>query len=193
MYGDLTRDRIKPSVFERLWKRVVVGPRDACWEWQGSRTVFGHGRIGMTDLRDGKWRAEYTHRLAFIDSRSADIPAGMVIMHTCDNPPCCNPEHLRLGTQAENCQDRERKGRRQHAQSNRALQFSDEQQRRIVELYTRGVPMADIGAEIGCSVKPVRRALCHAGVEIRPRGGGGKARAGGDAVDYRHNVRRYDR
>jgi hypothetical protein len=50
------------------------------------------------------------HRMAW-EASNGPIPDGMILMHTCDNPPCCNPEHLKLGTRAENNKDRAKKGR----------------------------------------------------------------------------------
>lgn len=75
-----------------------------CIEWQGARTVFGYGKF----KRGGKMFA--AHRVAYEDARGP-IPEGMCVMHICDNPPCVNPEHLRLGTYSENNQDAYDKGR----------------------------------------------------------------------------------
>lgn len=71
-----------------------------CLEWAGYRDRGGYGRL------NGK----LAHRLAFIEAFGGSID-GLVVMHLCDNPPCCNPEHLRLGTMAENMADAQRKGR----------------------------------------------------------------------------------
>lgn len=53
----------------------------------------------------------YIHRLAWELFNAEPIPEGLVVMHTCDVPGCCNPNHLRIGTQQENITDREVKGR----------------------------------------------------------------------------------
>jgi hypothetical protein len=55
--------------------------------------------------RHGKWRTEFTHRLAYAIERG-DIPESMMVLHSCDRPACCNPAHLRLGTHADNMADR---------------------------------------------------------------------------------------
>jgi len=70
-------------------------------KWQA---VDGYGILSVGKKR---WLA---HRYAW-SLVNGDIPANMCIMHTCDNPSCINPQHLRLGTFAENNQDREAKGR----------------------------------------------------------------------------------
>ncbi len=53
---------------------------------------------------------QYVHRLTWVEA-NGPVPTGMVVMHTCDNPPCYNLEHLKLGTQADNMQDMVDKGR----------------------------------------------------------------------------------
>lgn len=83
-----------------LLSHVAVGAPEECWIWQGLRWGKGYGRYG--DAR--------AHRLIYAEL-VGDVPADMVVMHTCDNPPCCNPAHLRLGTHADNVRDREAKGR----------------------------------------------------------------------------------
>ncbi|MBK9949888.1 MAG: HNH endonuclease [Nitrospira sp.] len=83
---------------ERFWAKVSVGEPDECWDWSGSKTAFGYGVISV----DGKLAR--AHRVSVeLDGRM--IPHGMVVMHTCDNPSCCNPTHLRVGTQVENAMD----------------------------------------------------------------------------------------
>ncbi len=63
---------------------------------------------------DGKWKQVYAHRLAWALHNGAD-PSGFVVMHLCDNPPCVNPDHLRLGTYLENNRDCMAKGRARKA------------------------------------------------------------------------------
>jgi Pectobacterium phage endonuclease len=94
----------------RFLSKVDIGGPDECWEWTGSRHPVGHGRLRIGG-RTGT--IEYAHRLAWL-LWVGEIPPQMQIRHTCDNPPCCNPAHLLLGTQAENCLDmvkRRRHGR----------------------------------------------------------------------------------
>jgi hypothetical protein len=80
----------------------------ACVEWTGYRNSKGYG---LTWVREENCQ-RLAHRVLWERERGP-IPEGMVIMHTCDNPPCVNLEHLRLGTQAENLADMKAKGRSQ--------------------------------------------------------------------------------
>jgi hypothetical protein len=85
--------------------KVKLAP-SGCWEWIGARVA--------SRWPYGQFRAHGTlvlaHRYAYEEFVGA-IPAGMVVMHTCDNPPCVNPDHLAVGTQSDNLRDMARKGR----------------------------------------------------------------------------------
>lgn len=95
---------------ERLWKRIEKRGDDECWPWTAKSRQSGYGWIGTQ--RGGHVLA---HRAAW-ESVNGPIPKGegahgTVVMHMCDNRLCCNPAHLRLGTQAENVKDMRDKGR----------------------------------------------------------------------------------
>lgn len=91
----------------RFWAKVKIGQEDECWEWQGG-TSSGYGMT--TVRRNGRSVPTQAHRAAFVLTKG-EIPAGYVVMHSCDNPPCVNPAHLRTGTYAENTRDCINKGR----------------------------------------------------------------------------------
>lgn len=82
-------------------------PESGCWEWRGDRNEHGYGRLTLA--RKGLFKAR-VHRLIF-ELYFGVIPPGMVIRHKCDNPPCSNPDHLELGTKAENSRDMVERGR----------------------------------------------------------------------------------
>jgi hypothetical protein len=89
----------------------VRGP-DECWLWSGVGDRNGYRQARY----QGKhWQA---HRLVWTLERGP-IPKGMLVCHSCDTPPCCNPSHLWLGTNADNTEDRERKGRTRAASGER--------------------------------------------------------------------------
>ena len=94
------------SAAERLSKRLHVTP-GGCWEFQG---YCGRGGYGHIRVFGSTWGWVYTHRVAW-ETAFGPIPAGLHVLHTCDNPPCCNPAHLFLGTQTDNAADMQAKGR----------------------------------------------------------------------------------
>lgn len=77
---------------------------DGCIEWQGAKTTKGYGQ------RKIKGRHTRVHRQAWIDEYGP-IPAGLFVLHKCDNPPCHNIEHLFLGSAKDNFDDMVAKGR----------------------------------------------------------------------------------
>lgn len=162
MYHDLTRDILTDKFIERILARIERSGPDDCWEWTAGKTPYGYGRIRVP-LSDNV--VEYAHRLAFLMFHDQDIPAGMVIMHTCDNPPCCNPRHLKLGTFSENSLDRERKGRRIAARSNRA-NVSDTD---VVNAYLAGMCIEDISVQMRIGYKSVRDVIDRAGLRASDR------------------------
>lgn len=89
---------------EDLQRRLEEQP-NGCIEYVGHRLARGYGKISI-----GEGAHALTHRLAWTLFKGP-IPAGMVVCHKCDNPPCCNVEHLFLGTQKDNLRDMVRKGR----------------------------------------------------------------------------------
>lgn len=90
----------------RMWARIDRSDSNACWEWPGARHGKGYGLL-FDRLTGTHWR---THRLAWT-AANGPIPAGLMVLHRCDNPPCVNPAHLWLGTNAENARDMVAKGR----------------------------------------------------------------------------------
>jgi hypothetical protein len=110
MRHHLTTDILTTELIDRLWSHIAVRDDGDCWEWDASRTPSGYGRITIR-ISTGVYRVEYAHRLVLVHATGEPIPAGMLAMHSCDNPPCCNPSHIHRGTYADNAQDRENKGR----------------------------------------------------------------------------------
>lgn len=85
----------------RFWLRVGIGADDACWPWLAGRDQDGaYGRAF-----DGK-RTRPAQALAWEFANGCSVPKGLGVLHSCDNPPCCNPKHLRPGTPKDNTNDR---------------------------------------------------------------------------------------
>jgi len=91
------------SLEQRLMEKVARQAND-CWQWTGNHHQYGYGLLKI----DGKQiRA---HRISW-ELKNGAIPAGLHILHRCDTPSCVNPDHLFLGTQADNIADKLAKGR----------------------------------------------------------------------------------
>lgn len=88
---------------DRLAAQSVRG--HGCWLWQGATNADGYGLIKV------EGRLCIASRVAW-ETAFGTIPAGLNVLHSCDNPPCVRPDHLMLGTQRANIQDMLAKGRR---------------------------------------------------------------------------------
>jgi len=100
----LIRSNFSSASEQKFWSLVEIKSEDECWPWKGLRFSRGYGRFCVNG------RVESSNRTALVLS-GVDIPERMMACHSCDNPPCCNPKHLWLGTGAENAADCKRKGR----------------------------------------------------------------------------------
>ncbi len=81
-----------------------------CWIWTASKRNKGYGAIAWIDPKSRKAINERAHRVSF-RLFNGDIPENLFVLHRCDNPACCNPDHLFLGTKADNNRDMVEKGR----------------------------------------------------------------------------------
>lgn len=131
----------------RFWSKVKVTTLDGCWEWQASRTPLGYGQFGL------KSKLKISSRVAW-ELTYGDIPEGLHVCHRCDNPPCCNPEHLFLGTNHENVRDSLNKGRRspRKGENNGQHKLTAAQSQEIRQKYVQGeIRYADLANEYGVS------------------------------------------
>lgn len=91
----------------RLWEKIAKGGPDDCWLWAAGRDRKNYGVVNAGGKHGKTMKA---HRAAYIDA-VGPIPAGLQVLHRCDNPPCCNPSHLWVGTNKDNIADMKNKGR----------------------------------------------------------------------------------
>lgn len=132
---------------DRFWAKVdKSGGPDACWEWQGTRAPNRYGSVTFHN------RAVSTHRLAW-ELTHGPITDGLWVLHRCDNPPCCNPAHLFLGTPTDNAQDRNAKGRANTARGERTghAKLTDAQVLDIRARYAAGETGRALAREYGVS------------------------------------------
>ena len=93
-----------------FWDKVnVIDDDNSCWCWRGAVNDKGYGFIDVTI--DRKQKRFYAHRVSWEWENDCDIPEGMIVRHTCDNPPCVRPSHLVIGTHQQNTNDKMERGR----------------------------------------------------------------------------------
>ena len=98
---------------ERFWRKVKKAGDDECWIWQGGKNSKGYGVIALpqksTNVKGGSLLA---HRLSYQIATGEDLKTADVVCHSCDNPPCVNPKHLRKDTTSGNIKEAFDKGRK---------------------------------------------------------------------------------
>ena len=93
------------SIEKRFWAKVQKA--EGCWPWMAFRMKNGYGTIGVGRREEGK---KFAHRVSW-EIHFGPIPDGLHVLHRCDTPFCVRPDHLWLGTDKDNSEDREKKGR----------------------------------------------------------------------------------
>lgn len=116
---------------------------DGCWIWQGKLNNSGYGCF--SELINEEKQELRSHRESYKIFKG-EIPEGMLVCHTCDNPACCNPEHLWLGTNKENQQDSLKKGRRLNSKQRAIVagKMTEEEVQELRELYKNGISRKEL-------------------------------------------------
>jgi DNA-binding XRE family transcriptional regulator len=131
---------------EAFWKLVDIKEGDSCWKWLGSKAK-GYGVIGY------KGRAYRAHRISYaIHNNMRHIPAGMMACHICDCRECVRPDHLFLGTDADNNKDKENKNRGNHpvGENNGMAKVTEDDVLKIRKLYAnKEMTQVQLGKKFG--------------------------------------------
>jgi hypothetical protein len=132
-----------PPLEVRFWAKV--NKTDDCWLWTAA-TVAGYGAIGLRGKHIKAHR--YSWELA-----NGPIPDGLHVLHRCDNPPCVRPDHLFLGTHADNMADMSAKGRVNsvRGEKNKSAVLTETDVVEIRRLKQAGVSSTELGRRFGVS------------------------------------------
>lgn len=137
----------------RFWSKVSIPANviSDCWLWRAtSGHLFGYGQT----FKNG--RREAAHRAAWIEL-NGPIPAGLFVMHRCDNPRCVNPMHLALGTARENMTDKITKGRSRDKFGRSVAAITETMVREIRQRHAAGESHSTLARAYGVSPATVGR------------------------------------
>jgi len=149
------KDHRGPKLAQFSWGKVDSGLPGDCWPWTGPVNTWGYGACAWSGKATNASRAAY---------ESINGPAGsLVVCHSCDNPICCNPGHLRAATQADNLAECRAKGRqayRRGADHHRAsAKLTPELVRKARAMYSAGISQTEIGKEMGVASSGICRLI----------------------------------
>ncbi len=127
----------------RFWSKVDRRDAKECWLW-----TAGVGRSGYGLFWDGE-KVRTASRMAYLFAKGD--PGNLQVHHTCDNPLCCNPDHLWAGSQLENMRDMLSKGRHRHVNK-----FGLQLLREIRDCHRSGESIASLSRRFGVSVRTIQ-------------------------------------
>jgi HNH endonuclease/Helix-turn-helix domain len=129
---------------EKFWGKTRKS--DGCWMWTGGKNPAGYGLISIK--RDGDKTNHLAHRVSW-KLHFGEIPEGIFVCHHCDNPSCVRPDHLFLGTPADNSADAKAKGRLFVSLVRKRQKLSPDADLKIRQLLSEGKTFREVGAIFG--------------------------------------------
>lgn len=129
----------------RFWSKVAKSHPDECWLWTAGVNSHGYGHFTLDACRGKKIKV---HRFSWQLHSGTELPDELDVLHRCDNPPCCNPTHLFVGTAVDNVRDMIAKGRAPQ----RKLTALD---RRVIYRLVGRLPKTVLGRIFGVSRRTV--------------------------------------
>jgi hypothetical protein len=137
----------------RFWSKVDKS--GDCWVWTAGRFLNKKGvyTYGMFTIRT---RAKYAHRIAW-ELVHGPIPRGLRVLHSCDNPPCVRPDHLRLGTDADNRRDAMERHRLRRREANHKTKLTEAKVVAIKRRWNEGEIARVLAADHGVTVAAIFR------------------------------------
>lgn len=146
-----------------LWSKVEKKGPNECWHWNGYKNEDGYGRTWIND------KGYYAHRvifnLAFPNviqlSAPKDTDETGFLLHKCDNPSCCNPNHLFVGNHADNMADKVKKGRAADFSGDKGprCKLTMEQANEIRQRRKNGISAKQLAVESGISLSSIKTLL----------------------------------
>lgn len=115
-----------------------------CWIWKGSKSRNGYGRFSLFA------KEFYAHRASY-EIHVGPIPSGFIVLHSCDNPTCVNPDHLKAGTTQDNIEDKVGKLRHNFGERHYASKLNKKDVLRIRKDYSEGQTLSLIAKSYGVS------------------------------------------
>lgn len=149
-----TEIALTPHDVARLWSKIEVRGPDECWSWKAGLHSFGYGQFWVNSIL----RSPGAHHVIALLSYGP-APSGMQALHSCDNPSCCNPAHIRWGTPGDNMADRDERGRNAHGERQHLARLTADLVRQMRAVHATGVGTPELGRRFG-----VHTSTAHAAV-----------------------------
>jgi hypothetical protein len=149
------------QIFER---HCLKGAIDECWLWGAYISPSGYGQ---TRIGGKAGKTVLAHRLSWLVN-VGEIPDGLHVLHKCDNPPCCNPNHLFLGTNLDNIKDRVSKNRSSNWIKNASREkhprtkIISEDIKTMLKLRQEKIKVIDIAKQFGINKQHCSRLITSA-------------------------------